>query len=526
MSRGYARSVGVLVGGKATRLVALLVFAGLLWATTHMFGRVPQGFIPVLDQGYAITVIQLPDGASLERTDAVVLRATEIINDTPGVRNAVGFAGFNGATFTNASNAGVIFSAFEDFDQRLEHGLDANAIIAQLYSRLQAIPEAFIITIPPPPVRGIGNAGGFKLQLQEREGSEMRRVLASAYQMMGAAQQDPRLTGVFTTFSAGSPQLYLDIDRTKARILNVSVSAIFETLSINLGTAYANDFNAFGRVYQVRVQADQQFRLTEADILRLKVRSADDNLVPLGTLAEAQLRAGPDLVQRYNLYTSVPLQGNAAPGVSSGDALDAMEQLAAQILPAGIDYEWTELAFQEKETADTAIYIFALSVVFVFLVLAALYESWVLPLAIILIVPLAVLAALLGVDLRGMDNNILTQIGFVVLIGLAAKNAILIVEFARQGEAEGKGIVEAAVEACRLRLRPILMTAFAFILGVVPLVIATGPAAEMRQSLGTAVFFGMLGVTLFGLFLTPVFYVVLRFLVQRRPRERTAAENG
>ena len=526
MSRGYAGSVGFLVGGKLRRLAALGVFGGLLYATTVMFDRVPQGFIPVLDQGYAIVVMQLPDGASLERTDQVVLRATEIIRGTPGVKNAVGFAGFNGATFTNATNSGVIFAAFEDFDVRLEQGLDATAIIGQLFGRLQAIKEAFVIAIPPPPVRGIGNAGGFRMQLQEREGSEVGRVLASAYQMMGAAQRDPRLTGVFTTFTAGSPQLYLEIDRTKARILNVPVSAIFETLSINLGTAYANDFNAFGRIYQVRVQADQQFRLTEDDILRLKVRSADNNLVPLGTLAEVTLRAGPDLVQRYNMYTSVPLQGNAAPGISSGDSLNVMEQLAAELLPAGIDFEWTELAFQERQTADTAIYIFALSVVFVFLVLAALYESWLLPLAIILIVPLAVLAALIGVDLRGMDNNVLTQIGFVVLIGLAAKNAILIVEFARQGEAEGRSVVDAAVEACRLRLRPILMTAFAFILGVVPLVIATGPAAEMRQALGTAVFAGMLGVTFLGLFLTPVFYVVLRLLVRRPAPEPVRAQAG
>ncbi len=512
-SSGYAGAVRLLVGGRLRRLAALLVFGGLLYGTVALAQRVPLGFIPVLDQGYAIVVMQLPDGASLERTDAVVLKATEIIRQTPGVKNAVGFAGFNGATFTNATNAGVIFAAFDDFEARLPQGLGADVIIGRLYGGLQAIKEAFVIAIPPPPVRGIGNAGGFKLQLQERDGSEIDRVLASAYQMMGAAGKDPRLTGVFTTFTASSPQLYLEIDRVKARILNVAVSAIFETLSINLGTAYANDFNAFGRIYQVRVQADQQFRLTEDDILRLKVRSADGHLVPLGTLAEVRLEAGPDLVQRYNMQTSVPLQGNAAPGISSGEALEAMEELAALYLPAGVGFEWTELAFQEKQTTDTTLYIFALSVIFVFLVLAALYESWLLPLAIILIVPLAVLAALIGVSLRGMDNNILTQIGFVVLVGLAAKNAILIVEFARQAEAEGKSAIDAAVEACRLRLRPILMTAFAFILGVVPLVIAAGPAAEMRQALGTAVFAGMLGVTFFGLFLTPVFYVVLRRLV-------------
>ena len=523
-SHGYSRSVNFVAGGKVRRLLALAVFAGLLYVTVDLFQKVPTGFIPELDQGYSISVIQLPDGASLQRTDQVVRAATQIINDTPGVKNAVGFAGFNGATFTNASNAGVIFAAFDDFDDRLKAGgEDATSIIQNLNMRLASIKEAFIITVPPPSVRGIGNSGGFKLQLQEREGSSINRVLGAAYQMMFAAAKDPRLTGVFTTFSASSPQLYLNIDRVKARMLNVPVSAIFDTLSINLGTAYANDFNAFGRVYQVRVQADQQYRLTEADILRLKVRSADGNLVPLGTLAEVQERSGPDLVQRYNLYTSVPVQGNAAPGVSSGTALLAMEELASQ-LPPGISFEWTELAYQEKQTADTAVWIFALSVVFVFLVLAALYESWVLPLAIILIVPLAVGAALFGVSLRGMDNNILTQIGFVVLVGLAAKNAILIVEFAKQAEEQGKSILDAAVEASRLRLRPILMTAFAFILGVVPLVIAEGPAAEMRQALGTAVFYGMLGVTFFGLFLTPTFYVVLRSLVARRPKAAAPVE--
>jgi HAE1 family hydrophobic/amphiphilic exporter-1 len=349
----------------------------------------------------------------------------------------------------------------------------------------------------------------------------MRRALGLAHQMMGAANQTEGLTGVFTTFTASSPQFFLAIDRDKARALNVPIPNIFETLSINLGTSYVNDFNAFGRVYQVRAQADQQFRLEREDILALKVRSASGALVPLGTLVEIRDTSGPALVQRYNMYVSVPVQGNPAPGVSTGSALDKMEALAGQILPQGTTFEWTELALQERQTGNTAVFIFALSVVFVFLALSAQYESWVLPLAIILIVPLAVLAALLGVSIRGFDNNVLTQIGLIVLIGLAAKNAILIVEFARQGEEEGKTPIEAAIDASRLRLRPILMTAFAFILGVVPLVIATGPGAEMRQSLGTAVFAGMLGVTVLGLFLTPVFYVALRSL--RRKRAPAAA---
>jgi HAE1 family hydrophobic/amphiphilic exporter-1 len=510
---GYARTVGFVARRKA---FMLLVYAGLAGLTVYMAQRVPTGFIPQLDRGYAITVIQLPDGASLSRTDEVVRRASEIIKSTPGVQNAVAFAGFNGATFTNATNSAVIFAGFKPFSERLRDNQPGTAIVGDLYARLQQIQEAFIIALPPPAVPGIGNAGGFKMQIQNRVGDEMPPVLGLAYQMMGKAQQTPGLTGVFTTFSASSPQVFLEIDRTKAQMLNVPIGNIFESLQVNLGSAYVNDFNAFGRVFQVRAQADQRFRIEREDIARLKVRSATGALVPLGTLVNIVDRAGPDLIQRYNMYVSVPLQGNAAPGASAGQALATMEQLAAETLPPGMSFEWTELALQERLAGNTAVFIFALSVVFVFLALAAQYESWSLPLAIILIVPMSVLSALLGVMARGGDNNILVQIGLVVLVGLAAKNAILIVEFARQLEAEGKNALEAVVEACRLRLRPILMTAFAFILGVLPLTIATGPGAEMRQALGTAVFAGMLGVTFFGLFLTPVFYVTLRALVERR----------
>ena len=516
MASGYSWIVRRLVGSTIGLLASLLVFVGLLGATWYMSNLVPRGFIPQMDQGYAIVVIQLPDGASLARTDAVVQEASKIIRGIPGVRNSVAFAGFSGATFTNASNAGVVFAPFQPFDERIKNGQSATSIIGQIYGSLQSIQEAFIIAVPPPSIRGVGNAGGFKMQLLDRDSSDMRRVLGLARQMMGEANQTPGLTGVYTTFSASSPQYFLEIDRDKARALNVPIPNIFEALSINLGTSYVNDFNAYGRVYQVRAQADQQFRVDRADILALKVRSATGALVPLGTLVEIRDTTGPSLVQRYNMYVSVPLQGNSAPGVSTGTGLDKMEELAAKTLPPGTTFNWTELALQERSTGNTAILIFGLSVVFVFLALAAQYESWVLPLAIILIVPLAVLAALIGVHLRGMDNNILTQIGLVVLIGLAAKNAILIVEFARQHQEEGATPVEAAIEASRLRLRPILMTAFAFIFGVVPLMIAQGPGAEMRQSLGTAVFSGMLGVTFFGLFLTPVFYVALRSFGRKR----------
>ena len=346
----------------------------------------------------------------------------------------------------------MIFARFKSFDERLKAGQSASQVIGNLFGSLQSIKEAFIIALPPPPIRGIGNAGGFKLQIQERNSADMRQILALAYEIAGKANQTPGLTGVFTTFSASSPQFFLEIDRDKARILNVPIPNIFETLSINLGTAYVNDFNAFGRVYQVRAQADQAFRLDRADILKLKVRSATGALVPLGTLIEIRDVTGPALVQRYNMYVSVPLQGNAAPGVSTrARRWTLMEGIAAQTLPTGTSYEWTELAYQERNTGNAAVFIFGLSVLFVFLALAAQYESWVLPFAIVLVVPLGVLAALLGVSFRGLDNNILVQIGLIVLIGLAAKNAILIVEFARQAQERGLSAAEAAVEACRLQ---------------------------------------------------------------------------
>ncbi|WP_339951972.1 multidrug efflux RND transporter permease subunit [uncultured Albimonas sp.] len=519
LSAGYAGAVRRIAGSWGALAGMLAVFALLIGATVWMIQRVPTGFIPQMDQGYAIVVVQLPDGASLERTDAVIREASEIATQTPGVANAVAFAGFSGATFTNASNQGVIFATFAPFEERGARDLPADRIVGDLYARLQSLREAFVIAVPPPSVSGVGNGGGFKLQLQDLEGADMSRVLETAHAVMGKAQGSGDVTGVFTTFSAGAPQVFLDIDRTRAQILDVPIGAIFESLGVNLGSSYVNDFNAYGRLYQVYVQADQRFRLEPEDIARLKVRSASGALVPLGTLVEVKPSAGPQLVQRYNMLVSVPLQGQPAPGRSTGEALAAMEAMVAEVAPPGVTYEWTELALQESRQQGGAGLIFGLSVLFAFLVLAALYESWVLPVAIVLIVPTAVLAALIGVSLRGMDNNVLTQVGLIVLVGLAAKNAILIVEFARQAQRErGLDPLEAAVEASRLRLRPILMTAFAFILGVVPLVVATGPGAEMRQALGTAVFSGMLGVTLFGLFLTPVFYVALRRLFPARDR--------
>jgi hydrophobe/amphiphile efflux-1 (HAE1) family protein len=519
LSEGYSWIVRRMVQTRLALAISVVAFLALLGGTFYMTQIVPRGFIPTMDQEYALVVVQLPDGASLSRTDDVVKRASAIINKMPGIAHTASFAGFSGATFTNASNQGLIFATFDAFDERLKKGQSAEKLIGQLYAKLQSIEEAFIIAIPPAPVRGVGNSGGFKMQIKDLDNSDMKRILPLAYEIMGAANKTTGLTGVFTTFSASSPQYFLDIDRDKARSLNVPIPNVFEALSINLGTAYVNDFNAYGRVYQVRAQAEQSHRMDKDDILALKVRSATGALVPMGTLVDIKDTTGPSLVQRYNMYVSVPIQGSAAPGVSTGSALDAMEQVAAKVLPPGTSFDWTELSYQERNTGNTASYIFILSVVFVFLALSAQYESWTLPLAIILIVPLAILAALIGVHLRGMDNNILVQIGLIVLIGLAAKNAILIVEFARQAQDEGASAVEAAITASKLRLRPILMTAFAFIFGVVPLMIAEGPGAELRQSLGTAVFSGMLGVTFFGLFLTPVFFVLLRSRYRPRPAD-------
>ena len=525
-SHGYSRVVHGIVAHKAGLVLMFVIYAGVIAGTVFLARTTPTGFIPAQDKGYLIAVIQLPDGASLTRTDEVVHRAEKIALETPGVANAIAIAGFNGATFTNTTSGAVIFLPLKPFPERVAQGLTAQAITQNVVGRLQSIQEAFVIAVPPPPVQGLGNAGGFKMQLQDRNGTGLANLLASSRDLIGKANQNPNLTRIFTTFGNNTPQVYLEIDRTKARMLNVPLANVFNTLQVNLGGAYVNDFNVFGRVYQVRAQGEASARLERESIQRLKVRSADGALVPLGSLVDIRDTAGPDLVQRYNMFTSVPIQGDTARGVSSGVGLQTMGGLARDTLPSDVSYEWTELAFQEQSTGNTAIFVFGLGVLFVFLVLAAQYESWSLPLAIILVVPTGVLAALGFVVLRGQDNNILTQIGLVVLIGLAAKNAILIVEFAHQiEEREGKTPVEAAVEAAKLRLRPILMTAFAFILGVVPLVIATGPGAEMRQALGTAVFGGMIGATLFGLFLTPVFYVAIRLFVLRF-RRKPAAETA
>ncbi len=512
----YGRNVATVLRFSA---VVLAVYGGLIGLTYLGFRTVPSGFIPAQDKGYLIVDVQLPSGASLERTDAVVRRASDIILDVPGAAHAVGFAGFSAATRSNNSNAGAIFVPLKPFDERKRHGPSATAITQDLRQRLSGIQEARIAVFPPPPVQGLGTAGGFKLEVQDREGAGLRALQASTEALAAAGNQQPGLVGLYTPFSANTPQLYADVDRTKAKKLNVPLDNLFATLQVYMGSSYVNDFNLLGRTYRVTAQAEGGFRAEPEDIAKLKTRSASGAMVPLGSLVEIRRTTGPDRVLRYNMYPAAELNGDTAPGYSSGQAIATMERLAAETLPGGMGFEWTDLAFQQNLAGSVALFIFPLCVLFVFLVLAAQYESWVLPLAIILIVPMCLLSAIAGVWLRGMDNNILTQIGFVVLVGLACKNAILIVEFAKDEQAAGKDRIAAAIEACRLRLRPILMTSFAFVLGVVPLFVATGAGAEMLRALGTSVFSGMVGVTFFGLFLTPVFYVILRWLVERRGRQ-------
>jgi multidrug efflux pump len=506
LSHGYGRAVGWLT---RRSVIGIAVYVGLLGLTALGFRTIPTGFIPAQDKGYLIVAIQLPDGASLERTDAVVRRASDIILKTPGVSYTVEFAGFSGATRANNSNAGAIFVGPKPFEERV-HGPTANELLATLQQRLSEITEANIFVIPPPPVQGLGTSGGFKLVVQDRASRGPQSLQEGTDAYVDAAHHDPTVSGVFTTFRASTPQLYADVDRVKAEKLSVPLQNVFDTLQAYLGSVYVNDFNRFGRTFQVRVEAQGAYRAEPEDAIRIKARSLSGEMVPLGSLASLRWRNGPDRVVRYNMFPAAEINGDAAAGGSQGTAMATMERLAEQTLPLGMQIEWTDLAYQARLAGNTALLLFPLCVLFVFLVHSAEYESWSLPLAIILIAPMCLPFALFGTWLRGMDNNLITQIGFIVLIGLAAKNAVLIVEFAKQQQEAGRDRFAAAAEAARLRLRPILMTSFAFILGVLPLARAVGPGAEMRQALGTAVFSGMLGVTTLGLFLTPVFYVLLR----------------
>ncbi|MEL6375640.1 MAG: multidrug efflux RND transporter permease subunit [Pseudomonadota bacterium] len=506
MSRGYA----VLVRGLLSiSLVVLVAYGGLVYLGYAQFQRAPTGFIPDQNQGYLITIIQLPAGSSLNRTDKVVQQATRLILEHEGVAHTAGFAGLDAATFTNAPNAGAIFFTFKDFEDLASMGLTQNDILQQVQGSLFQIKEAVIFVVAPPPVRGIGSAGGWKMYVQDTRGRGLRALETVAGELAGQANQTEGLSSAFTLFNTSTPRVFADIDRVKAEQLGVTSDQIFETLEVYLGSAFVNDFNFLGRTFRVTAQADGVYRDQQRDVENLRTRTASGGMMPIGSVATFEDTTGPYRVVRYNLFPAAAVQGAALPGVSTGEALKKMEDLAAA-LPPGFSFEWTELALQEKLADNSLLIIFTLAVVLVFLVLAAQYESWVLPLAVILIVPMCLLAAITGVLWRGMDNNILTQIGLVVLVGLACKNAILIVEFAKQAGDSGKTPFEAAIEAARLRMRPILMTSFAFILGVVPLITATGAGAEMRQALGTAVFFGMIGVTFFGLLFTPVFYYTCR----------------
>ncbi|TWB37552.1 efflux RND transporter permease subunit [Nitrospirillum pindoramense] len=511
LSDRYGRLTGHLV---RLATVVLVVYAGLIVLGGGLISRTPTGFIPSQDQGYFITVIQLPPGSSLSRTDAVLRRAQTLLAARPGVAHTVGFAGFDGATYTNAPNAGAVFVVTKPFAERVKEGLTTQGIFSDLQKTLQQIDGALTLLIPPPTVPGIGSSGGFKLYIEDRRGRGLQALADATQEMMLAANKTPGLANVFSLYNTRTPQVYADIDRVKADMLGVPPSRIFDTLNVYLGSAFVNDFNLLGRTYRVTAQADGAGRTSVRDIAYLRTRSDNGGLVPLGSVATFRDVTGPYRVPRYNLYPAAELQGSPAPGYSTGQAIAAIGELAREHLPDGFSYEWTELTYQQIIAGDTAPIAFGLAVVFVYLLLAAQYESWMLPLSVILIVPMCLLTALSGVNLRGMDNNILTQIGLVVLVGLAAKNAILIVEFAKQDEEQGLDRFQAAIRAARTRLRPILMTSFAFILGVVPLVIASGAGSEMRQALGTAVFFGMLGVTFFGLLFTPVFYVVCRWLAQ------------
>jgi len=516
-SNTYARWTARLVA-MPRRMMA--VYGALIGLTAAALWITPSGFIPQQDQGYFLTVIQLPPGSATSRTDDVMKKVAARMLPIEGIDGTVMLSGFDGTSETQNASSAAAYWVLAPFEERADAGLDIDTLMAKAAQATADIDEARLMIVKPPVIRGIGSAGGFRMMIQDRNGAGYRAMQEAAFAVIGQANQEEGMAGVYTFFDTGTPRVRADIDRDKAQILGVAPSEIFDTLQVYLGSAFVNDFNLLGRTYRVTAQADAPFRDSAADVANLQTRSTNGSMVPLGSVTTLSDTTGPYRVTRYNLAPAVAVDGDTAPGYSSGRSLQTMERVASQVLPAGMDFEWTDIAYQQTTAGNTAVLVFALAVLLVFLVLAAQYESLVMPLAIILIVPMCLLAAMVGVNLRGMDNNVLTQIGLIVLIALAAKNAILIVEFARQGEEHGLSPVEAAVQAARTRLRPILMTSFAFILGSVPLVIATGAGAELRQALGTAVCFGMLGVTGFGLVFTPTFYVVCRALGDRLDRLR------
>jgi multidrug efflux pump len=502
----YSASVGGVIRKSA---IALLLYAGLVFLTGWSFDKVPSGFVPTQDKQYLVAFAQLPEGASLDRTQAVIKRMSTIGLAQPGVENAVAFPGLSISGFSVASNSGIVFFTLKPFEVRKTPALSGMAIAGALNQKFSAIQEAFVLTVPPPPVMGLGTIGGFKCYIEDRADLGHDALFQSVQGLMGKGMTTPGLGGVFSMFTVNKPQLDAEIDRVKAKTQGVPLQNLFETMQVYLGSLYVNDFNRFGRTFQVIAQADAKFREHPEDLTQLKTRNAAGQMVPLGALVHVKETHGPDRAMRYNGYPAAEINGGPAPGFSSGQAEAAMAKLVGESLPPGMQMEWTELTYQRILAGNTAVYVYPLCILLVFLVLAALYESFRLPLAIILIVPMCLLFAMAGVWLKGGDNNIFTQIGLIVLVGLACKNAILIVEFAKHHQDLGMPLVQATIEACRLRLRPILMTSIAFIAGVFPLVVSHGAGAEMRQAMGIAVFSGMIGVTLFGLFLTPVFYATL-----------------
>lgn len=500
--------------------IALAVYAGLVLIGILGFVRVPKGFVPSQDKRFLVAIAQLPDAASLDRTEAVIKRMTDIALKQPGVEHAVEFPGLSISTFGPKSNAGIIFIGLKPFEERRAKNLKSGAILTALNEKFAAIQDGFVAVFPPPAVNGMGAIGGFKMMLEDKAGLGDSTLYATTQALLGRAYQTPGLTGQFSSFQINVPQLFADVDRDKVKQLDIRLSDLFQTLQIYLGSQYVNDFNKFGRTYQVIAQADAPYRAGADNITQLQVRNGRGEMVPLGSVLTMKQSYGPDQVTHYNGYPAADISGSAAPGVSAGAAVQTMERLANETLPNGIGYEWTELTYQQKLAGNTAVFVFPLCIMLVFLVLAAQYESWSLPLVIVLIVPMCLVSAIAGVWLTGGDNNVFTQIGLLVLVGLACKNAILIVEFARDLERQGRNRYSAALEAARIRLRPILMTSFAFIMGVVPLIIASGAGAEMRRVMGIAVFSGMLGVTFLGLLFTPVFYVLVRGLADRGRDEK------
>ncbi|MDB5664860.1 efflux RND transporter permease subunit [Cypionkella sp.] len=513
-SATYGKGVGGLMSRKS---IVMVIYMALVAGTYSVFNAVPGGFVPAQDKQYLIGFAQLPDGATLDRTEAVIERMSAIALKQPGVAHAIAFPGLSINGFTIGSNSGIVFAVLDDFSERKSPELSGDAIALQLNQKFSGIQDAYIAMFSPPPVNGLGSTGGFKMQIEDRAGLGYQALDKATKDFLAQASQAPELAGLFSSFQINVPQIFTDIDRPKAQQLGVAVTDVFDTLQIYLGSLYVNDFNAFGRTYSVRVQADAAFRALPEDIGRLQVRSQSGEMIPLAALLRVESTTGPERTTRYNGFLAADINGGPAPGFSSGQAKAAVERIAAETLPPGIGFEWTDLTYQQILAGDSSLVVFALSLLLVYLVLAAQYESLTLPIAIILIVPMGVLAALTGVWITGGDNNIFTQIGLMVLVGLSAKNAILIVEFARELEFEGRTPVQAAVESSRQRLRPILMTSMAFIMGVVPLISSTGAGAEMRSAMGVAVFSGMIGVTFFGIFMTPVFYVLMRRVAGNRP---------